>query len=317
MSADPVFHEGRSNRPVLIFIHGLGMNRHFWTDPGRCQALGGLASLTLFLSLPPTQDAPSCYSAGIYDSKLQGLGTRLAAAGYSVVSWSQQQPVGPLAAGVEELAAVVKETKKRWPGRLIFLVGHSRGGLIAKQYLLDAGCDRVAGLITIGTPHAGSKMANFSKYLHPAGLLLKKVLPTEARKKSFTALTRLSAFLNSPAAAELCPESPLIASLRRPLPASVATLSFGGTDPVLFRLFVRGRTAAPWRTLAFPEILVGALPERRLPPELRPGRGDGLVAADSAVLPGGHHYDFPANHVKIAYDGAIQDLILDFLGEHS
>jgi triacylglycerol esterase/lipase EstA (alpha/beta hydrolase family) len=41
------------------------------------------------------------------------------------------------------------------------IVGHSMGGLVGRSYLRACGSARVAGLITLGTPHHGSGLANF------------------------------------------------------------------------------------------------------------------------------------------------------------
>jgi hypothetical protein len=43
----------------------------------------------------------------------------------------------------------------------INLVGHSMGGLVARQYANDFGTDRIQKIITLNTPHSGSELANF------------------------------------------------------------------------------------------------------------------------------------------------------------
>jgi triacylglycerol esterase/lipase EstA (alpha/beta hydrolase family) len=43
----------------------------------------------------------------------------------------------------------------------IVIVAHSMGGLAARAYLRDHGCDRVARVITLGSPHHGTAIANF------------------------------------------------------------------------------------------------------------------------------------------------------------
>lgn len=75
------------------------------------------------------------------------------------------------------------ETEGELRGRPVVLVGHSMGGLVARTYLEGRwpgwdGPHRVAGLITLGTPHRGSPAANIdwlggdSKYS-----LLTKLIP--------------------------------------------------------------------------------------------------------------------------------------------
>ena len=45
-------------------------------------------------------------------------------------------------------------------GQAVTLVCHSMGGLVARAYLRKYGAARVASLITLGTPHAGTVLAN-------------------------------------------------------------------------------------------------------------------------------------------------------------
>ncbi|EGF32691.1 putative lipase transmembrane protein [Oxalobacteraceae bacterium IMCC9480] len=41
----------------------------------------------------------------------------------------------------------------------VILVAHSMGGLISRAYLREHGCDRIAAVITLGTPHHGTALA--------------------------------------------------------------------------------------------------------------------------------------------------------------
>lgn len=43
----------------------------------------------------------------------------------------------------------------------IIIVAHSMGGLATRAYLRDHGCTRIAKVITLGTPHLGTGLANF------------------------------------------------------------------------------------------------------------------------------------------------------------
>ena len=43
----------------------------------------------------------------------------------------------------------------------VIMVAHSMGGLVARAYLHACGTDRVAKVITLGTPHRGTGLANF------------------------------------------------------------------------------------------------------------------------------------------------------------
>src|SRR5215471_304664 len=59
----------------------------------------------------------------------------------------------------EQLAAKVDSVRAATGSERVVLVGHSMGGLVSRAYLRRFGGDRVAKLITIGTPHHGSVLA--------------------------------------------------------------------------------------------------------------------------------------------------------------
>ena len=297
--------------PAIVLIHGLGMNNYFWVDPEKCFVLGGLAPLTVFLGSEIAKTS-NTISFGAVEPNIEGLWNCLKRAGFSLASWTQSQPLGPIRIAVEELKTSLDTVRNLWPGKAICLVGHSRGGLIARQLLSEVAAQDIAGLVTINSPHSGTGMAKFSRYLKPAGKLLEKIWPTGSKATLAKAMGRLAVFLQSPAISELEPESEFIASLPKRLPQQMAKLSFGGTNPALFHVIVR-LPVGNHKVVRFPDLLAGAIPAGHAPRELTPGFGDGLVSAESAKLPGSKHYNFPANHVKAAYNKDIQQLILDFL----
>lgn len=69
----------------------------------------------------------------------------------------------------QEVRLATIRVRNYHPGAKIVLLGHSRGGLAARAYLQDtapsAAKQSIAGLITTGTPHAGSRLARFYKYI--------------------------------------------------------------------------------------------------------------------------------------------------------
>ena len=297
---------------MVVLIHGLGMNRHLWTDPEKCFVLGGLAPLTIFLTDSPG-DLDKKVTMGSVHPGIKGLWHRLAAEGFSVVSWSQSQPLGPIEVAINEMKETVDWVRDQWPNRQIYLVGHSRGGLIARKYLLLEKPGNVAGLATICSPHYGTQMAKYGGYLTPTGALLEKILPAESQTAVATALKRLSLFLQSPAIEELRPAAAFIQSIDTPLPEKLRLLSFGGTSPALFQVYYKFNQNKEFTALKFPDMLVRAVPAVFLPPELTPGSGDALVSSLSSRLVGSTHYDHPVNHVKAAFDTDIQDAIWGFL----
>jgi len=69
----------------------------------------------------------------------------------------------PIYAGIDEyasgLAVRVEEICSRTGAPRLVIVGHSMGGLAARAYLRAQGPARVAKLITLGTPHHGTRTA--------------------------------------------------------------------------------------------------------------------------------------------------------------
>jgi pimeloyl-ACP methyl ester carboxylesterase len=304
-------HTGKAEMPTVLLIHGLGMNNYFWVDPKKCFVLGGLAPLTIFLS-DRLDKSDNTISFGTVDPHIRGLWNCLKSCGFSLASWTQSQPLGPIQIAIEELRTALDAVRNKWPGKTIYLLGHSRGGLIARRFLLYENAGDIEGLITICSPHSGTGMAKFSRFLKPAGLLLEKIMPTKSKAALTKALSRLAVFFQSPAISELTPESEFMASLQSTLPKEIRKLSFGGTSPALFQVVVR-LPGGNHKVLRFPDLLSGVIPSGHLPRELTPGLGDALVSAESAKLSGGDHHNFPNNHVKAAYDTKIHGIILDFL----
>ena len=82
----------------------------------------------------------------------------------------------------------------------------------------------------------------------------------------------------------------------------------GGTSPALIN--VPG-------LFSLPGSLERLLPGELLPPEMRPGKGDGLVTAQSAIMPGTQeHLDFEVNHAAVAVDPGVRRASLDRLEAH-
>jgi pimeloyl-ACP methyl ester carboxylesterase len=305
-------HNGKPGMPVVLLIHGLGMNNYFWVNPKKCFVLGGLAPLTIFLT-DASEKSENTISFGSLAPGTKGLWNFLKSKGFTLASWSQSKPLGPIRIAIDELVAALVKVRAKWPDKPVYLVGHSRGGLIARRYLLEEPAADIEGLVTISSPHSGTGMAKFSPYLKPAGSLLKRVIPEKSNAKLTDALERLADFFQSPAIEELMPDSEFMASIKKPLPRKLKKLSFGGTSPALFQLIVRLPNGS-YKTIKFPDMLAGAIPSGHLPRELTPGLGDALVSSKSARLTGSKHYDFPDNHVRAAYDHNIHKIILDFLG---
>jgi len=238
----------------------------------------------------------------------------LAEAGFSVLTWSQARPVGSVSTAVDELKLVMEEVRVLFPRQPVHLIAHSRGGLIARNYLLNHGCGSVRGLVTLGTPHHGTRMASIGKQLGAAAPVLRAVLPEDSQNVLTKALQRAAEFFESPALAELMPDSDFIRSMSSDLPSSIQSLTFGGTDPALLTLYVRTRNAQHWIPVRLPGFVFKSVPRNHTPPEVQPGLGDGLVSDASARLSGeGRHISLSLNHVALAFDPGVHEEILSFL----
>jgi pimeloyl-ACP methyl ester carboxylesterase len=290
---DVSIHEGRATGPLVVFVHGLGMNRLIWTEPFSARVMGGLFPLK---SLLKGYDI----SGTLYHD--------LRKEGCSVAAWSQRRPVGPAGEAVKEMALVMEELRKvKHKG--VVLIGHSRGGLVARKFmelhpgeLKDLG---IKAVVTLSTPHGGSDLAKWAVFLSPLAAALKPFVPEAEHGRLSSAMRRTLSFLESRGVKELLPGSEFLSSFVDKGPEGVYCLSAGGTDPALVR--VPG-------VMPLPESLERLLPESVLPEEMRRGKGDGLVSARSAKLPfAREHMDFFVNHAAMAVDRGVRRAVLERL----
>jgi len=304
--------EGRLDKPAVILIHGFGMTGQFWEHPDSCPVLGGLASLSVFLADQPPASNKKVIAAGRPAAVLTGMAGRLAGDGYSVVNWSQSAPLGSVASAVTELAEVVERAGEKLPGRPLWFIAHSRGGIIARSFVQNRPLEKIVGCITLGTPHHGTELARLSRYLRPVGVFLRKVCGVSGSENKISrALQRVGNFLSSEAIIELKPDSGLLASLHKPMPSRMALFSCGGTNPGLFSFYLR--RGAGWKRLVFPDSFLRLLPDKKIPQELMAGSGDGLVSAASAKLDNAAHRDYEVNHVQLAFDPEVYRWVTDIL----
>lgn len=81
--------------------------------------------------------------------------------------------IHPIPILAEQVACTVNQLMKRYSVPEINIIAHSMGGLVARYYVQKLGGDPyVKNLITLGTPHQGTKLSRFSllshfKQLHP------------------------------------------------------------------------------------------------------------------------------------------------------
>jgi pimeloyl-ACP methyl ester carboxylesterase len=288
MKLDIASHQGSGNRPVIVFIHGLGMDKNIWINPSDSRILAGTFPLKILLNRRAAQDQ-SRVIATLYDDLKQR--------DYSLIAWSQQRPAGPIASVVKELHEIMKAAHELSQSGII-LVGHSRGGLIARKYLATTGGTSVKGLLTIATPHKGSSIAGISRYITPLISLIDPFIPAGSRGTRSSAIKRTMEFLKSRALKELLPDSSFFQSLEDGPLAWVYYASVGGTNPTLFKI----------SDYSFPDMLEKVIPAQLYPEELKQGRGDGLVSTESSRLPWtNEHHVFPFNHAEILFDEGVRN----------
>ena len=238
--------------PVVILLHGLGGTSGDMTAPAAARP--GLA-FDLNATYPLYSDAgihltpPLVPVRGFFlDAAVTTLPSWrgvLNAAGFTTVDYSQSGPT--IAADAAELAAIAIALAgdPRLAGMRFAIVGHSRGGLVARAFLttsltnaaLAGFMARMTTLVTLHSPHTGSGLANASVTVD--GLLA-------AVQGAFTGagltpppfLATLRAMVMSPAIAELAVGSATLAGIaaKEPVPG-VVYRTFGGTSTHFVRLW--------------------------------------------------------------------------------
>jgi pimeloyl-ACP methyl ester carboxylesterase len=278
-----VFRRGKGKKPLVVFIHGMGMDMKAWTEPSGALILGGRYPLPV-LAEPGAEIATS-----FQDLELLG---------YPLLSWSQSRPVGPIMVAVRELQELLCRYAEYAACGTVFIC-HSRGGLVARKYL-EAPDAPVRGLITLATPHHGTSMARWAAVISPLASALSQLL--DARAKDIDSVfRRVLGFLGSTGLRELLPDAQFYSELKDVKMEGARYLSIGGTNPDLFRAV----------SLSLPELIAKTIPQMMIPEEMREGKGDGLVSAASSVLPyADQHFNSHVNHGSILFDKETRRLIV-------
>ena len=113
---------------------------------------------------------------GIYNSAAvwRYLGRRFGKAGFPFSTYSYRSLFTSPQRIVQGLEDHVRKVEAAFPGQKPVFVCHSLGGLIVRHWLLAPGNrERAGGVLTLGTPHKGSKTAALGP-----GRLVKHILPT-------------------------------------------------------------------------------------------------------------------------------------------
>jgi hypothetical protein len=239
--------------PLVILLHGLGATAADMTAPLTARA--GVA-FNQAVSYPPYRDEgirpspPPLPIARFYaDPPLTSVTSwtdALNAAGFATASYTQNGgTIGVSAAQLATFASGPLSTDSRLSGVRIAFVGHSRGGVIARSFLVGAAANpalapflaRVTALITLHSPHAGSGLATTAVAVDGLAARLQGLIAFMGLAP-LGLLTMLRLFTGSPNLPELMPGSAVLATIAagEPVPG-IAYHTFGGTSARAIRVF--------------------------------------------------------------------------------
>jgi hypothetical protein len=256
--------------------------------------------------------------------------------GLPTVNYSQDAPRGPLADSAVELRALLADLVAgtgpfaQLGQRRIVLLGHSRGGVLIRQVLVDLArarspiLARISTCITLHAPNQGSNIANVAIALDTVAVSVQtqiNALPIDPVVKAaiFGQLSAIAGFVHdeasAPAYRDYAVGARVLADIANAEPVpGIEYFTFGGTRPVLFNVrgwaFTLDSALPQWHDPPFHwhtgyQTLIAIPPPLPLL-EATPGLGDVLVAAPLSRLPFGIHRDNPLNHAEALWDEALK-----------
>lgn len=318
-----IFH-GDTSKPAIIFIHGLGMDKNIWLNPFDSRILTGKLPLTILLNEKPEitklqskdEFKKLKLSLGKKPEKFQTLLHKLREKNFPIITWSQKRPAQTIDKIVLELNEIIEKAKDITKNNII-LIAHSRGGLIARRYLMK-NSKSIKALITISCPHKGSSLANIANNLSSLISLLKPIISYLEKNNPNTTIKRLIDFLKSEALKELLPQSLFFKTLNDEPQPNVRYISIAGTNPTLIKIYkykliteASEFIAIPEEFFLIPDSFKKIIPANLYPDEWKQGKGDGLVSIDSACFPwDSEHFNFDANHASILFDENVIDFVM-------
>lgn len=335
--------------PPVVLVHGFGGAADDWTADDQVQDVTAAPPLEGATLHPWPPIIPFKIGTAPKVTLSAGLFETLEQAGCRCVTWTQTNSQGDIPATARELGRVVAAARSDYGSDQVILVAHSRGGLVCRTYIMEhfqeTGQVDVMRLVTLGSPHSGTALALVDDQL------LKQVIPARLPKWAQPLITVLLKRLvdlaegKFPSAEQLEVDSSLIQTLNqfgfRP---EIDYVFIAGTQPALSKFYGASYQAssylprpwqnppfrwepAPWETLVtLSSDLASALSRAVGLPlnEMREEKGDGLVAADSALalslnLPEQCRViraGFPVNHTRLRSDPvAMQTVVAAILGQ--
>jgi pimeloyl-ACP methyl ester carboxylesterase len=216
-------------------------------------------------------------------------------------------------------------------GGPLILVGHSRGGLVARKWIQDHPDKRgrVDGVILLACPNRGSRLADVADVFAKGIRAIGRFMPREVSPNRGRIFLRLLAFyeeiaglFKGVALGELRPHSPFILGLKRKeleeQGSRIRYLNLVGTSTVFTKLYrLSTKDVGELREVT---SLIDSLPKKiptvMMPEEIVNEKGDGLVSKGRAriawVRPGSHK-EFHVNHLRMLIDLDVRREIIRFL----
>ncbi len=336
--------KGGEGKPILILIHGFGATEKSWTNPYEEFLVRGKISFDYVLAdyrgrpfppyFPLWQFRNYCLSTPLrrFSSRPPPLWDVLKEGGYNLVTWTQGKPHGPMALAVEELNGVVEESEMIFgKGTRLVLIGHSRGGLVARKWIQDHPDKRgrIDGLILLACPNGGSRLADVADFFARIIRAIGRFVPRDVSPNRGRMFLRLSAFyeeiaglFKGVALGELRPHSPFILGLQRKeleeQRSRIRYLNLVGTSTVFTKLYrISIHDIGELREVtSLIDLLPKMIPRVMMPEEIVDKKGDGLVSkgrATVAWMGPGSHKEFHINHLRMLIDLDVRREIIRFL----
>jgi alpha-beta hydrolase superfamily lysophospholipase len=219
--------------------------------------------------------APHGYS--LYGFDLRGHGRSPGQRGY-INSWEEYR---------EDVRAFLRFVNEQEPGRPLFLLGHSLGGLIALEYVLHF----PEGLTGVIASSPALAQANFSPFLLTLSRILSRLWPTFSLNTGLDATT----ISRDPAVVTAYVGDPLVHGLGTPRLATEAAAAMEWTQ-------------AHAADLRLPLCLLYGSADKLVPPEGSRAFFERVTCADRKRIeyPGGYHESFNDVHREQVLDDVEQ-----------
>jgi pimeloyl-ACP methyl ester carboxylesterase len=326
-----------TGKPWVILIHGLGLTHRSWVDPFGESLLGGAISfdyvLTDMHSSPPLVPFSAAPIFGCSPPRRLAHPAPLSFSeflkrdGYGILTWSQEKPRGRIEHAVGELQAILEAIPC---GEKKVLLGHSRGGLVARKYLQDRrpGWDRISAVLLLGVPNHGSRLAKLAGFFDclPLSFLFRDrknrppETPKQGKSRPISFLIRnLAGYSSEGGIEELAPRSEfmrrLVSEEGEEIKNKIPYFNLIGTRTDFIRIYLRSSpTGRATPIFSLFDSLERILPRPLIPVEIQQGRGDGQVSVKSAWLPwAAKNQILPVNHAQFLVNAEVQTRVRNFL----